>query len=116
MLRHHHNEDVSCLLHCQQPFTKQGVHAKLALNFFVQIILLCHDQYQNIEDWILALGVLVFVIIDIILLFLYTIITESIGESMVIPVLNRDNPRTVTGVSPFPKCHKQLDRSSIESS
>ena len=52
-----------------------------------------------------------FVIIDIILLFLSTTIIESIGQSTVIPVPNRDNPRTVTGVSPFPIFHKQVDLS-----
>ena len=66
-------------------------------------MLLLQYQYQNIQDWILALGVLVFVIIDIILLLLSTTITETIGQSMAIPVPNRDNPRTITGVSPFPK-------------
>ena len=59
-------------------------------------------QYQNIKDRVLALGILVFVIIDVILLCLNTTITETRGSSMaMVLVPNRDNPRTVTGVRPF---------------
>ena len=64
----------------------------------MQIYITRYVKYQNIEDWILALGVLVFVIIDIILLLLNATITETLGLSMAIPIPNRDNPRTVTGV------------------
>ena len=65
---------------------------------FMQIYITRYVKYQNIEDWILALGVLVFVIIDIILLLLNATITETLGLSMAISIPNRDNPRTVTGV------------------
>ena len=51
------------------------------------------------QDWVLGLGVLVFVIIDLILLFLNITIGEALGASTAVCVLNRDNPRTVTGVS-----------------
>ena len=51
------------------------------------------------QDWVLGLGVLVFVTIDLILLFLNITIGEVLGASTAIHVPNRDNPRTVTGVS-----------------
>lgn len=54
---------------------------------------------QNIQDWVLALGVLVFVVIDILLLVLNLIISEALSQSELSMVPNRDNPRTVTGVS-----------------
>ena len=54
---------------------------------------------QNIQDWVLAVGVVVFVVIDILLLVLNLIISEALGQSELSVVLNRDNPRTVTGVS-----------------
>ena len=49
---------------------------------------------QNMQDWILGLGVLVFVIIDLILLFLNITIGEALGASTAVLVPNRDNPRT----------------------
>ena len=54
---------------------------------------------QNIQDWVLAVGVVVFVVIDILLLVLNLIISEALGQSELSVVPNRDNPRTVTGVS-----------------
>ena len=56
---------------------------------------------QNIQDWVLAVGVLVFVVIDILLLVLNLIISEALGQSELSVVPNRDNPRTVTGVSTY---------------
>ena len=61
---------------------------------------MCHlILMQNIQDWVLALGVLVFVVIDILLLVLNLIISEVLSQSELSMVPNRDNPRTVTGVS-----------------
>ena len=54
---------------------------------------------QNIQDWVLAVGVVIFVVIDILLLVLNLIISEAVGQSELSVVPNRDNPRTVTGVS-----------------
>ena len=54
---------------------------------------------QNIQDWVLAVGVVVFVVIDILLLVLNLIISEALGQSELSVVPNRDKPRTVTGVS-----------------
>ncbi len=57
-----------------------------------------HDV-QNIQDWVLAVGVVVFVVIDILLLVLNLVISEALGQSELSVVPNRDNIRTVTGVS-----------------
>ena len=56
---------------------------------------------QNIQDWVLALGVVVFIVVDILLLVLNLIISEALGQSKLSVVPNRDNPRTLTGVSTF---------------
>ena len=56
------------------------------------------NKHQNIEDWTMALAVLVFIIIDIILLLSSTIVTGSLGLSTVIVIPNKGSPRTVTGV------------------
>ena len=53
---------------------------------------------QNIEDWILFLGVLLFVVIDLILLFLNITIGESLNASEASLVPNKDNPRILAGV------------------
>ena len=85
---------------------------RLCMMLYNHIYIQC--LYQNIKDGVLALGILVFVIIDIVLLILSTALTEIVGQSMVILVPNRDNPRTVTGVSPFPKMHKLLAKSVVD--
>lgn len=54
---------------------------------------------QNIQDWVLAFGVLVFVFIDILLLVFSLAVSEGLGHSELSAVPNRDIPRTVTGVS-----------------
>ena len=54
---------------------------------------------QNIEDWALILGILLFVLIDLILLLLNTIISETTEPSRkLVLVPNKENPRTVEGV------------------
>jgi hypothetical protein len=54
---------------------------------------------QNIQDWVLAVGVVVFVVIDILLLVLNLVISEALGHSELSVVPNREKLRTVTGVS-----------------
>ena len=53
---------------------------------------------QNVQDWILAFGVLVFIVIDLTLLFLNLTAGEILGASEAVLVPNKDKPRTVTGV------------------
>ena len=53
---------------------------------------------QNIRDWVMALGVLVLVVIDLILLILYISINYHLGYDVVL-IPNRDRPRSVSGVS-----------------
>ena len=53
---------------------------------------------QNVEDWVLALGILVFIVIDLVILSLNVIIGEALGALKVILVPNKENPRTVAGV------------------
>ena len=57
-----------------------------------------HALSINIQDWTIALAVLVFMIIDIVLLLSSTIITEFLGLSTVTVIPNKVSPRTVTGV------------------
>lgn len=47
----------------------------------------------------LSVGVGAFVTIDLILLLLNTILDEALGSSSVRLDANRENPRTITGVS-----------------
>lgn len=63
------------------------------------MIILRATPVQNIQDWVLAVGVVVFVVIDILLLVLNLIISEALDQSELSVVPNRDKPRTVTGVS-----------------
>ena len=46
----------------------------------------------------MILGILLFVMIDLILLLLNTIISETMEPSRVVLVPNKENPRTVAGV------------------
>ena len=46
----------------------------------------------------MALGILVFIVIDLVLLSLNVIIGEVLGASKVLLVPNKENPRTVAGV------------------
>ena len=50
------------------------------------------------QDWVLGLGVFVFVVIDLILLFLNITIGEVRDMSKAILIPNKDNPHSVTGV------------------
>ena len=57
-----------------------------------------HVFTQNIQDWILAFGVLVFIVIDLTLLSINLTAGEILGASEAVLVPNKDKPRTVTGV------------------
>ena len=46
----------------------------------------------------MALGISMFIVVDLVLLLLDHIIGEALGASKVILVPNKENPRTVTGV------------------
>ena len=46
----------------------------------------------------LALGVLAFIIIDLIILIIYVGIEEGLNSAKVVLVPNKENPRTVAGV------------------
>ena len=54
---------------------------------------------QNLRDGVLALGVLAFIIIDLIILIIYTGLEEGLNSGKVVLVPNKENPRTTTGVS-----------------
>ena len=46
----------------------------------------------------MALGILVFIVVDLVLLLLNLITGEALGALKVLLVPNKENPRTVTGV------------------
>lgn len=61
--------------------------------------MLCTNFFQQFQDWMLALAVLVLVIIDVIIIGGYLLV-EGIRDQLVVDkVLNRENPQDVIGVS-----------------
>ena len=53
----------------------------------------------QIHDWILALAVLALVIIDVVIIGMYTLVEDSRGLLVVEKVLNREHPQDTIGVS-----------------
>ena len=54
---------------------------------------------QVIKDWMLALGVLLLVVIDLIVLITYTAVEGARGNLSAKRVPNRENPEDMVGVS-----------------
>ena len=54
---------------------------------------------QVLKDWHLALGVLASVLIDVLILMIYTIVEGALGNLNAIPVPNRENPMDILGVA-----------------
>ena len=54
---------------------------------------------QTIQDWMLALIVLMFVTIDVIILVAYLIYNGAVGTLTAIPFSNAENPKEERGVS-----------------
>ena len=57
-----------------------------------------HNAYQPLQDRYLALGVLVLVLVDVIILLVYTIVEGVQGNLIAIRVGNRENLMNVEGV------------------
>ena len=53
---------------------------------------------QVLKDWHLALGVLVSVLIDVLILLIYTIVEGAWGDLNAIRVSNREQPTNIVGV------------------
>ena len=53
---------------------------------------------QVIKDWMLALGVLLLVVIDLIVLITYTAVEGARGNLSTQRVTNRENPEDIIGV------------------
>ena len=54
---------------------------------------------QLIQDWMLAVGVLILVIIDLVVLIVYTIIVLGLNLEIVERATHRENPQAIEGVS-----------------
>lgn len=63
----------------------------------VYIMMLIH--LQTLQDWMLALIVLVFVAIDVLILLVYLIYNGASGTLNAVQLSNRENPRAEMGVS-----------------
>ena len=59
----------------------------------------CDTQSQNIQDWVLVLGVSVLVTVDVFLLILNIVISKAMGQYQAVLVPNKDQIRTVSGVT-----------------
>ena len=53
-------------------------------------------KLQAIQDWMLALGVLLLVVIDLIILITYTAVEGARGNLSAQRVPNRENPQDIT--------------------
>ena len=60
--------------------------------------LFSHIYIQNLKDWKLALAVGVFVLVDIIILLIHTIIEDVMGDLNAKLVHNEENPSSEVGV------------------
>ena len=69
---------------------------------------------QPLQDRYLALGVLVLVLVDVIILLVYTIVVGVRGNLTAIPVPNREYLMNVEGVSWY-MCSLKLFISSVRS-
>ena len=56
------------------------------------------NDLQTISNWMLAVGVLLLVVIDLIILITYTAVEGARGNLSALRVLNRENPEDVSGV------------------
>jgi hypothetical protein len=54
---------------------------------------------QFLQDWMLAVGVLVMVVIDLLVLIIFTAVVSGLNRPLVQVVPHRENLQTVTGVS-----------------
>ena len=54
---------------------------------------------QTLNDWHLALGVMILVFVDLTILKIYTLVERFQGNLSAIRVPNRENPRDELGVS-----------------
>ena len=61
-------------------------------------LLLRYECMQVLKDWHLALGVLASVLIDVLILLIYTIVEGARGNLNAILVANREQPRDIVGV------------------
>ena len=61
-------------------------------------LLLLYECMQVLKDWHLALGVLVSVLIDVLILLIYTIVEGAWGDLNAIRVSNREQPTNIVGV------------------
>ena len=66
---------------------------KLTLIFFF-----CCAYMQALNDWHLALGVMILVLVDLTILKIYTLVERFQGNLSAIRVPNRENPRDELGV------------------
>ena len=69
---------------------------------------------QPLQDRYLALGVLVLVLVDVVILLVYTTVEGVRGNLTAIPVLNRENLMNVEGVGWY-MCSLKLFISSVQS-
>ena len=64
---------------------------KIDIDFFFPV--------QTLNDWHLALGVMILVFVDLTILKIYTLVERFQGNLSAIRVPNRENPRDELGVS-----------------
>ena len=64
-------------------------------------------NYQPLQDWMLALGVVVLVAVDVIILAVYNVVEGVRGNLSATRVFNRENPEDKTGVCNYNWLRKQ---------
>ena len=62
------------------------------------------SPFQSMQDWMLLMIVLVFVVIDLIILITYTVVAWTMYDEGLVAqeIINSENPEDLKGVS---KCH-----------
>lgn len=66
--------------------------------------IIIHDTIQFLQDWILAVVVLIMVVIDLVVLVGFTAVAGGLNLPLVERVAHRENPQTVEGVSISVNC------------
>ena len=74
----------------------------------IRIINCISSTYQTIQDWMLALIVMMFVAIDVIILVVYLIYNGAEGSLTATQFSNAENLRDERGVSAIPCWHSHI--------
>ena len=76
-------------------------HVSLHIKDSMLLSVLLKLQYQTLKDWMLALSVAVFVSIDVLILFVYTVVEVLYGRLNAILMPNDEQATLLVGVSPL---------------